>query len=392
MSRRRGQSGNVFQQGQTGGWNTTAPCYGRFWIDSADGRKRKVISLGVCETKTTAKRKLRQYIETEGINRWETFVESSAPGTTFREQAEKWIADLPNRRRRPLKPATVAGYRHALDKWILPTLGDRLLSEVSNGALKELIDVMAAGGLSPKSIVLHAAVVRLVVASALTADGEPVYPRKWNNEFCGLPIVNKEKQRRPTVSKDEVVNMTEHSTSRFSVLFALLAGSGLRIGEALALKPLDFSPDFRTVHITRSIWRGKEQNPKTPAAVRFVDIPEQLAALLRSYAAKKAADQFLFATKSGKPLGHRNVLRAAGVGLHALRRFRAETLRRAGVPRDIEQSWLGHAKETVGDFYAAGLENDQQRRREWCERAGLGFGLIGAINRLGLALPQPAQA
>jgi integrase len=33
-----------------------------------------------------------------------------------------------------------------------------------------------------------------------------------------------------------------HTVSRFAVLFALLAGSGLRAGEALALKPTDFSP------------------------------------------------------------------------------------------------------------------------------------------------------
>jgi hypothetical protein len=63
-------------------------------------------------------------------------------------------------------------------------------------------------------------------------------------------------------------------------------------------------------------------------------------------------------------------------------RFRSEVIRRAGVPRDIERSWLGHAKETVGDFYAGGLQNDRVRRREWCERAGLGFsfGLAGARN------------
>lgn len=45
----------------------------------------------------------------------------------------------------------------------------------------------------------------------------------------------------------------------------------------------------------------------------------------------------------------RNVLRALHatgkkVGLHALRRFRTETLRRARVPHDLERFWLGHAK------------------------------------------------
>lgn len=39
--------------------------------------------------------------------------------------------------------------------------------------------------------------------------------------------------------------------------------------------------------------------------------------------------------------------------------------------------WLGHSKESVTDFYAGGLQNDLAWRHEWCERAGLGFGLRG---------------
>lgn len=61
--------------------------------------------------------------------------------------------------------------------------------------------------------------------------------------------------------------------------------------------------------------------------------------------------------------------------------FRMETLRRAGVPRDLERLWLGHASESVGDLYAKGLQHHVAWRREWVERAGLGFslGLFWAI-------------
>jgi len=167
--------------------------------------------------------------------------------------------------------------------------------------------------------------------------------------------------------------------SRNAVLFALLAGTGLRAGEALALKLTDFAPDFRVLHVTRSIWHGREQNPKTPAAVRQIDIAEPLAGLLRVYTEGKTG--YIFATRSGRPLAQRNVHRAAGVGLHAFRRFRTETLRRVRVPEDLIGLWLGHAPRSVTDLYACGLQNDGAWRREWCDRAGLGFsmGLIGAI-------------
>ena len=81
------------------------------------------------------------------------------------------------------------------------------------------------------------------------------------------------------------------------MLFSLLAATGLRIGEALALRSTDFGPDCRVLHVRRSVWRGQEQEPKTSNAVRVVDIPEILARELRDYVS--TANGFLFATADG---------------------------------------------------------------------------------------------
>jgi len=388
LSRRIGQKGNVFQHNKP--WNPAVPAYGRFWVDvPGEERQRRTISLGVCRTPSIAKQKLREYMESTGINSKEFFTINTAPATTFRAQAEKWIQSLPMRRRKPVKPATIFSWQHALDKWILPHIGDKLLGEVSNGVLRELVEKMAAAGLSPKTIVNYTQVVKLVVASAVDADGEQLYRRKWNHDFIGLPIVEPNKQHRPSVTKAELGEILATTNKRYGVLFALLAGTGLRIGEALGLKIGDFSQGCTVLHVRRSIWHGQEQAPKTPNAVRVVDIPEQLAQLLREYIAGKAG--YLFAAKSERPLQQRNVLRvlhATGkkVGLHAFRRFRTETLRRTRVPEDLTRLWLGHSKQTVTDFYAGGLEKDVAWRREWCERAGLGFSLVGLLG-LQNALP-----
>lgn len=389
MSRRVGQAGSVFQQPHQAAWSSSAPTYGRFWIDSPTGRRRRVITLGRCPTRTAARRKLRDIIDREGINSVQTFTQTTS-GTSFRQQAETWIASLPHRRRRPVKAATIWGWRQALDKWVLPCIGNMPLSEVSNAALKKLIETMAAGGLGPKTIVNYILVPKMVLASVVNAEGEQLYPRKWNHEFIGLPIVQKEQQHRPTVTEADVTSLIGRVPLRFAVLFALLAGTGLRAGEALALKASDFTPDFRVLHVTRSIWHGQEQSPKTPAAVREIDVAEPLASVLRTYAEGKTG--YLFATKSGRPLAQRNVHRAAGVGLHAFRRFRIETLRRARVPEDLIGLWLGHAPRSVTDQYAVGLRLDRAWRREWVQRAGLGFtfGLYGARSDEQLALQQAA--
>ncbi len=55
----------------------------------------------------------------QGINSKQTFTSTTAPATTFRAQAAKWIHALSTRRRKPVKPATISGWQHSLDKWVL---------------------------------------------------------------------------------------------------------------------------------------------------------------------------------------------------------------------------------------------------------------------------------
>jgi integrase len=258
LSRRIGQNGNVFQRSFNKLWNPEEQAYGRFYIDvPGEDRKRRTIVLGKCSTRTIARRKLRDYIEKEGVNDKALFTANNAPALTFSEQAAKWIASLPTRRRKPVKPATICGWRCALDNWILPNIGDQPLSEVSNAALKLLIEKMAAGNLAAKTIVSYSLVVKMVVASAVDSEGEQIYPRKWNHDFVGMPIVEPSKQPRPTVTVAEVESILVNAKPRYAPLFALLAGTGLRIGEALALKRADLSPDCRLLFVRRSIWRGQ---------------------------------------------------------------------------------------------------------------------------------------
>jgi integrase len=377
MSRRTGQAGSVFQKVKP--WSQVAPSYGKFWVDLAGGeRKQKTVALGPCATRTIARQRLREFIERSGVNTSQTFRETTAPATTFRQQSERWLEYLATRTRKPVKPATIAGWQQALNAWVLPNIGDKLLSEVSNGVLRELVGKMTAAKLAPKTIVNYSQVVKMVVASAVNDEGDRIHPREWNHDFIGLPIVQKEKQNRQTVTQAELEGILSGVKERYRILFALMAGTGLRIGEALGVKASDLSNDFRVLRVQRSVWRGKEQEPKTPNAIRVIDIPETLANILKKAFAGK--DGYLFSTAKGGPLLSRSVLRvlhATGktVGFHAFRRYRAAMLRRAQVPEDLIALWLGHAR-TLTDRYASQLREDDLYRGEWCERAGLGFSVV----------------
>ena len=100
---------------------------------------------------------------------------------------------------------------------------------------------MSAAGLAPKTIVNVVAVLKLVVASAVDEEGDQIYPRAWNHDFIQLPLVIKEKQNRPTITGAEISAVINSVKERYVVLFALVAGTGLRIGEALAVRTDDFS-------------------------------------------------------------------------------------------------------------------------------------------------------
>jgi len=194
-----------------------------------------------------------------------------------------------------------------------------------------------------------------------------------------------------------VSTIVSSARKHYRVVFATLAGSSLRAGELIGLKlPEDLSPDCRILNVRRSVWNGKEQAPKTENAVRVVDLPESLAALLQKHVAGRSSG-YVFTTRKARPLSQRNLLRvlhalAGKTGLHAFRRFRTSILRKAGVPDDLIQLWLGHAGRSITDDYARQLREDVPFRQEWSTRAGLGFelGHAGLQNEAPTALKQAA--
>jgi len=44
----------------------------------------------------------------------------------------------------------------------------------------------------------------MVVAWAIDAQGETMYPRKWNHGFIDMPFVKKNEQRRPSLTNESV--------------------------------------------------------------------------------------------------------------------------------------------------------------------------------------------
>jgi integrase len=133
---------------------------------------------------------------------------------------DRWI-------RAPIKPATLAGYQAAVN-WLNEAIGDTTLAEIKNEVAKQIVIKMKAANLADKTIVNYFHVVQAVVASAVSSEGEQLYPRNWNFHFIGLPVIDEKKQRKPSFTAMEVEQILERAKGRYKVLFTLLAGTGMR--------------------------------------------------------------------------------------------------------------------------------------------------------------------
>ena len=98
--------------------------------------------------------------------------------------------------------------------------------------------------LSPKTI-------RNIVGVLKQILGEKVW-REWKLRFPEAAI----KEQR-CFSPDEMRQIIEGVNGQWRVLFATLAGTGLRCGEAFGLHVEDLDLVAGKIHVRRSVWKGQ---------------------------------------------------------------------------------------------------------------------------------------
>ncbi len=134
--------------------------------------------------------------------------------------------------------------------------------------------------------------------------------------------------------------MLRGAKERYRVLYALLAGSGLRISEALGLEVGKYLSDDCSILYVRQ-QRSKKGSaimlyPKSDAGFRDIDLDPALASLVEKYVGSRKSG-FLFETAAGLPLSPRNITRDSlhpilkkmgrgSAGFHIFRRFRESIL------------------------------------------------------------------
>jgi len=302
---------------------------------------------------------------------------------TFEQQAKAFVKAALTRKRNPIKPATATKYESNL-AYVLPLFGDRDLSEVNNNMLKTVVAKLSADGLSASTITGVVTTVKLVVASAVNDQGEQLYPRTWNAEFMDLPVIDPKSQRAPVASAEGVSRAVRQALGQDKALYALLAGTGLRIGEtkALVVGPDNgvnstWDPQTATIFVRSGLSQGEISTPKTEAGERQVDLSPELNAFLIEVL-KPVSGELMFKSARGGYLHNESAyehLKKVGVhGFHSLRRFRLTHLRKSAVRESLIKYWIGHSHSSITDLYDK-IAEDIPARKEFAQKAGLGFQL-----------------
>lgn len=105
--------------------------------------------------------------------------------------------------------------------------------------------------------------------------------------------------------------MIDETPEEWRLLVRFLAQTGLRIGEAIALRWGDVDLGTRRVKVRRRIYKGTVDVPKSRYGLRDVPISTQLAQELwryRAAAGSPADDAPLFPSRAGTHLNGENLL------------------------------------------------------------------------------------
>ncbi len=266
--------------------------------------------------------------------------------------------------------STRSGYGCYLDNWILPRWGDHSPVQVKSVAVEAwLKSIPRARGTKAK--------IRNIMSAVFThamryewVDKNPIKLVRQSAKRERIPDVLELAEIQLLLSKLEVRERT---------LVLLDAGTGLRVGELLALRWKDVDFESLELNVTRSIWHQVVGDCKTEASARPVPLDSYMAEDLLSWKLQSSyplAEDYVFASEAMKgeqPYWPDNLMRrhirpvakAIGIhkriGWHTFRHTFGTLLKANGEDVKTVQELLRHANSKITlDVYTQAVGSNKR--------------------------------
>lgn len=201
------------------------------------------------------------------------------PIPTFKEYADLWMkSDIPAL----CKKSTFENYQMFLNKHILPVFGNFKVTEINRGKIKTFLLEKVGSGYSKS----YAAQLKNVISGVLNkaVDDEVIQANPALQLGKNFLKVKDPKETINALTSEELQQLLYTVERHFSEdypIFLLLARTGMRIGEALALKWDDIDFNYRSIKVCRNFYRNRITKPKN-GKTRLVDMSLQLTKSLKA--------------------------------------------------------------------------------------------------------------
>jgi integrase len=295
--------------------------------------------------------------------------------------AEQWIGSTlaaSNRKASTKELYAILTRRHVING----VLADMQLDKIRPSDVERFI-LDRQGRLSPSSVRQVYTILRAVLDAAVR-DGLIASNVAAKVQRPGVP---RREAEWLTPAQLETLLTVRGVEDRYSVLFRIYATTGLRRGEALALRWQDVDLTGGSLRVTRTLGRVNGRldvsEPKWSSR-RTVPLLAPIVAMLRDHRTRQLEERLaagsmwqdhdlVFATSTGHYLDPRNTLRVLagtveaaglpkGVGVHTLRHSGASAMLAAGAPIVTVSRILGHSSIAItADIYGHVTTDDARK-------------------------------
>ena len=262
-----------------------------------------------------------------------------------------------------VRPSTLVAYRHYVERYLAPDLGDKKLAALTARELRIYLDSLRRRGVGVRSI-------RYVHATLRTALEDAVRDELLQRNVAKLVRAPRQPAAEPQPYTVEEAQQLLRSTrdDRLHAMYVVLCFLGLRRSELLGLMWDDVDLDLGVIRIRRGLHRvatGLETlEPKTLRSRRSIPAPRPVLEALCVHRELQAAERdklagswpdlgFVFTTPVGTPIDPRNCTRVvqrackdAGlrkVRMHDFRHGAVTIMLGLGVPPRTVMEIAGHS-------------------------------------------------